>query len=236
VAGLDVDQITSWSTNKHVDIFDTPFIYQMIHCRIWKPSVFAYPKTERHYVSSIEWALVGPSFTRENKLLVFLVYRGRACCSRLQNVWHRSALYFSVIALLKIKTNLAQQYCSDVFDPNPANTVSIEESFDEKRKIFDDGQLKNGSATMFPHHNFFNFSIFQILLFWFFVSDGPKKCLSQNGKMTTCSSNEHYASGAVYFLLKTFKIIVEKALFVLRKGLQFAVFYCFVTKKTRHDT
>jgi hypothetical protein len=38
--------------------------------------------------------------------------------------------------------DLAQQYCSDVFDPNPANTVSIEESFDEKRKIFDDGQLK----------------------------------------------------------------------------------------------
>jgi hypothetical protein len=31
---------------------------------------------------SIEWALVGPSFTRENKLLIFLVYRGRACCSR----------------------------------------------------------------------------------------------------------------------------------------------------------
>jgi hypothetical protein len=36
--------------------------------------------------STIEWALVGPSFTRENKLLIFLVYRGRACCSRLQNV------------------------------------------------------------------------------------------------------------------------------------------------------
>jgi hypothetical protein len=34
-----------------------------------------------------------------------------------------------------------------------------------------------------------------------------------------------------YFLLKTFKIIVEKALFVLGKGLQSAVFYCFVTKK-----
>jgi hypothetical protein len=30
-------------------------------------------------------ALVGPSFTRENKLLIFLVYRGRAYCFRLQN-------------------------------------------------------------------------------------------------------------------------------------------------------
>jgi hypothetical protein len=35
------------------------------------------------YALCIEWALVGPSFTRENKLLIFLVYRGRACCSRL---------------------------------------------------------------------------------------------------------------------------------------------------------
>jgi hypothetical protein len=59
------------------------------------------------------------------------------------------------------------------------------------------------------------------------VSDGPKKSLSQNGKMTTCSSvfaKDHYASSAVYFLLKTFKIIVEKTFFVLRKGLQSAVF------------
>jgi hypothetical protein len=39
----------------------------------------------KHYLC-IEWALVGLSFTRENKLLIFLVDRGRACCSRLQNV------------------------------------------------------------------------------------------------------------------------------------------------------
>jgi ATPase subunit of ABC transporter with duplicated ATPase domains len=50
-------------------------------------------KTEIHGLKDIlvgdnpiEWALVGLSFTRENKLLILLVYRGRACCFRLQNV------------------------------------------------------------------------------------------------------------------------------------------------------
>jgi hypothetical protein len=39
------------------------------------------------------------------------------------------------VAKKKELVDLAQQYCSDVFDPNPANTVSIEASFEEKQKL-----------------------------------------------------------------------------------------------------
>jgi hypothetical protein len=54
-----------------------------------KSDIISYPISRfKNYriVYPIEWALVGLSFTRENKLLILLVYRGRACCFRLQNV------------------------------------------------------------------------------------------------------------------------------------------------------
>jgi hypothetical protein len=75
--------------------------------------------------SSSSWALVGLSFTRENKLLIFLVCRGRACCSRLQNVWYRSALYFSVIALLKIKTNQEKNKALKMSTPKPFSQWTV---------------------------------------------------------------------------------------------------------------